>query len=180
MVSNAIMVSKGITLLSQTDMFNKYIREWIHQSHDQKRRAFTATGKGKYTVAVQNIYGVPPPPTEDHHEAIDNLNAIIKGMQTQSCELEVMAKSNEVLTRSNSAFMEQFAQTTLTMNSIQAQIRILSSAPTNQTRSNRTYYFQSFRSNYTHGSKTQSAKKAGHQEEAYYKKRLGGRKKGCE
>ena len=36
MVSNAIMVSKGITLLLQTDMFNKYIREWIHQTTDLK------------------------------------------------------------------------------------------------------------------------------------------------
>ena len=71
------MVSKGINLLSQTKMFNEDIIEWRHQtinqktwaqfkilfrqSHREQRKAVTTAGKGGYTVAVQNIYGVPPP-----------------------------------------------------------------------------------------------------------------------
>ena len=47
-------------------------------------RAVTTAGKGGYTMAVQNIYSVLPPPTEEHYEAIDNLNTVIHGMQTQS------------------------------------------------------------------------------------------------
>ena len=66
------------------------------------------------------------------------------------------------------------------MNAIQAQLNILSLATNNQTRSKRKYYCWSCGSNYTYESKTCSTKKEGHQEEAYYNKRLGGSKKGCE
>ena len=75
--------------------------------------------------------------------------------------------------------MLQLAQMNVTMNNIQAQLNILSSAPNNQPRSKRNHYFWSCSINYTHGSKTCSANKAGHQEEAYYKKRLVGIEKGC-
>ena len=85
----------------------------------------TTTGKGGYTAEVQNIYGVPPPPPEEHHETINDLHTIIHGMQTQSYELEGLAQSNTFLTSSNSAVMAQLAQMSVTMNSMQAQMKTL-------------------------------------------------------
>ena len=93
-----MMVPKGITLLEHTSTFNKDIREWRrqtpnlktcdtfktfpHQAHREKRREITTAGKGGYAATVKNIYGVPPPPPEDHLEEIENLNTIVQGMQT--------------------------------------------------------------------------------------------------
>ena len=101
-------------------------------------------------------------------------------MQMYSYELEGLAQANSVLTSSNSAVMAQLAQMNVTMNDMQAQLKILSLAPNNQTRSKRKYYCFSCRSNYTHGSKTWAANKAGRQEDAYYKTRLVGSEKGYE
>ena len=52
---------------------------------------------------------------------------------------------------------------------------------TNQpSKAKRKHYCWSCGSNYTRGGVTCSSKKAGHQEESYYKKRMGGSEKGCE
>ena len=85
----------------------------------------TTAGKGGYTAALHNIYGVLPPYTEEDHEAIDNLNNTPQGMHTKSCEMEGMENSNAVLTSSNSAVMSQLAQMIVTMKSMQAQLKIL-------------------------------------------------------
>ena len=79
---------------------------------------------------VQNIYGVTPLPPEEYHEAIDNLNDITQGLQTHSNNLEGLSQANTRLTISNSAVMAQLAQMTVTMNIMQAKIKILLSAPT--------------------------------------------------
>ena len=79
-------------------MLNNYIREcrrqtndqntwatyktFLHQAHREQSRAVTTAEKGGYATVVQNIYGVPPPHTEEHHEAVDNLNTTVQGMQT--------------------------------------------------------------------------------------------------
>ena len=71
MGSNAIMVSKVITLLSQISIFNKDIREWrqqttnlkiwyafntfFHRACCEKRRAVTNAGKGGYTAAEYDV-----------------------------------------------------------------------------------------------------------------------------
>ena len=60
-------------------------------------------------------------------------------MQMQSHNLEVLAQSNAVLTRSNTAVMSQLAQITVTMNAMQAQLKTLKAVPTNQTRLKRKY-----------------------------------------
>ena len=75
-----MMVSKVITLLSQIIILNEYIREWrhhstdqktwskfkifFHQAHREKIKVVKTAGKGGYTAAVKNIYGVPPTPPE--------------------------------------------------------------------------------------------------------------------
>ena len=69
-----------------------------------------------YTVVVQNMYVVPPPPLEEHYEAINDIYGIVQVMQTQSYELEWMEQANAVLTSSNSAVMAQLAQMTVTIN----------------------------------------------------------------
>ena len=96
---------------------------------------------------MQNIYGAPPPPPEDHHEAIEDIQTIVKGIQTQSYELEVLAQANAVLTSLNSEVMEQLAQMNVTINAMQAQLKTLSSAQTNQARPKRKHYCWSFRGN---------------------------------
>ena len=82
---------------------------------------------------MQNIYGAPPPPPEDHHEAIEDIQTIVKGIQTQSYELEVLAQANALLTISKSVVMAQLTQINVTLNAIHAQLKTLESAQTNQT-----------------------------------------------
>ena len=77
-------------------------------------------------MALQNIYSVPPPPPEEHHKAIDNLNTIVQGMQTQSYELEVLVQANAVLTSSKSEVMVQLAHMNVTINTVQAHLKTLS------------------------------------------------------
>ena len=129
---------------------------------------------------MQNVYGAPPPPLEEHHEAIEDIQKILQGMQTQIYDLEGLAQANAVLTISNSAVMAQLSQITVTMNAMQAQLKTLSYSQTNQARPKSKHYFWSCRSNYTHGSKTLSSNKAGHKDDAYYKKIMGGSEKVCE
>ena len=89
---------------------------------------------------VKNICGVPPPPQEENHEAIDNLNNIVQGIKMHRYNMEGLAQSNAVLTSSNTVVMAQLAQMTVMMNTIPAQLKTLESAPTNQTRPKRKYY----------------------------------------
>ena len=167
-------------------IFNDDIREWrrksadlktwekyklfSHQSLQEQKRAVTTAGKGGYTGTVENIYGSPPPPLEENHEVIEYIQTIVQEIKTQGYELEGLAHSNEVLTSSNFAAMSQLAHMTATMNAMQAQLKTLASAQNNQVRPKRKFYCWSCGSNFTHGSKIFSSKKAGHQEEAYYKK----------
>ena len=77
-ISDAMMMSKGITILAQTGVFNNEIREWrrkysdlntwakykcfFHRTHQEQKRAVTTAVRGGYTASVQNIYNKPPPP----------------------------------------------------------------------------------------------------------------------
>ena len=89
----------------------------------------------------------------------------MQGMGTQGYELEVLVQANAVLTSSNSAVMAQLAHITVTMNAIQAQLKTLASAQTNQARPKSKHYCWSCERNYTHGRKICPANKSGHQEE---------------
>ena len=141
-------------------------------------RAVTTAEKGGYTAALHNIYSGPPPPPEEHHEAINQINTIVQGINKQSYDLEVLEQANGVLTSSNSKVMAQLSHINLTMNTMQVQLKILSSEKTNPNKTKRTYYCWNCGINFTHESKTCSAKKAGHKEETCYKKRLGGSERG--
>ena len=57
----------------------------------------------------------------------------------KSYNVEVMAQANAVLTISKSVVMAQLAYMTVTMNAMQAQLKTLAYAKTNQTRSKRKY-----------------------------------------
>ena len=70
-ISNAMMMSKGITLLAQTGIFDDDIREWrqksaelktwakyklfFHREHREQKRAVTTPRKGGYTATVKKI-----------------------------------------------------------------------------------------------------------------------------
>ena len=56
----------------------------------------------------------------------------MQGILTQGYKLEELAQSNAVLTISNSVAMAQLAHMTLIMNAMQAQLKTLASAQTNQ------------------------------------------------
>ena len=129
---------------------------------------------------MRNIYGAPPHPPEQYHEAIQDIQTIVRGMQAHSYNLEGLSQANAVLTIQNSVVMSQLALMTVTMNAMQVQLKTLASAQTNQERPKRKHYCQSCGSNYTHGRKTYLSKKAVHQDDAYYKKRMRGSEKGCE
>ena len=101
----------------------------------------------------ENIYGAPPPPPEQLHEVIEDIQTILQVIQTQGYEMEGLAQENAVLTCSNSAVMVQWSQMTVTTNAIQAQLKILASAKTNQEVPERKHYCWSYGSNYTHGRK---------------------------
>ena len=148
--------------------------------NQQQRRSVNTTGKGVYTMMLHNIYGVPWPQPEERHRSIDSRNTIVQGMQNKSYEMRGMAQANSVLTSSNSVFMAQLAQTTATMNVIQAQLETLFATSTIPTITKRKYYYWSCRSNYNNGRKIWSSKKTGHKEEVYHKKRLRGSEKWCE
>ena len=60
-------------------------------------RAVITTEKGGYTAVVKNIYGITPPPPEEHHKAIDNLNTTVQVINTQSYEMEGLVQANAVL-----------------------------------------------------------------------------------
>ena len=85
-------------------------------------------------MEFKNIYGVPPLPLEKYHKAIDHINTVVQGRQMQSHNLEVLAQANSFLTRSNTVTLAQLAQMTVTVNDMQAQLKTLAAAPTNQTR----------------------------------------------
>ena len=108
------------------------------------------------------------------------MTTILQGMRTQGYDMEGLAQSNAVLTSSNSAVLSHLAHITVTIDAMQAQLKTLASAQTNQASPKMKHYWWSCGSNYTHGIKTWSSKKAGHQEEVYYNKSMGGSEKGCE
>ena len=158
MIADTMMVSKGITLLTQMAMFNEDTIEWRRQSTDQKTWAkfkiFFHQDRFEQRKVVQKIYGVTPTPTEYHHEAIDHINTIVQGIQTQRYDLEEMEQTNEALTSSKKLVMAKLAHITVTMNAMQVQPKTLAEVTMDQTRSNSNYYCWSCRSNYNQGSKT--------------------------
>ena len=76
-----MMVSKGVTLLAQTETFNNNIKEWrqkftdlktwakfnnfFQTAHIEQLRAVTTTGKVRYTAAEKYIYCIPPSPHQN-------------------------------------------------------------------------------------------------------------------
>ena len=91
-----MMVLKGVTLLEQLAMFNEDIREWrrqitdqktwahinifFHLSHrDQRKEGNNPRKRGIRHVSTK-YYGVPPTPSEEHHETIYHISTIWQGM----------------------------------------------------------------------------------------------------
>ena len=73
----------------------------------------------------------------------------MQGMQSQSYDLEGPTQANAVLASSNSTIMVQLSQMNVTMNYMQAQLKTLASAQTNQARSKRKHYCWSCGGNFT-------------------------------
>ena len=88
-----MIISKGMTFLAQTGIFNDDIREWrrksadlktwekynfFHRVHREQKRALTTALKGGSTATVQNIYSVPPLSLEEPNELIENTQTIFR------------------------------------------------------------------------------------------------------
>ena len=91
-------------------------------------------------MTVQNVYGAPHPPPEEHHKVVWYIHKIVQVVQTQSYKLEELAQYNSFLTRLTSTVMAQLAQMNVTMNTIQAQLNTLASAQTNQAKQKIKHY----------------------------------------
>ena len=192
-IADTMMVSKGITLLAQTANFNEYIWEWLrqsneikiwaslkswfHRAHREQISAVITTGKGIYNAAVNNKYIVPPPPPEDHYQAIEWFETIVHGKKNQSYRLELPTQANAVFTSSNSSVISQLAQSTVTINVIQAQLKTLSETSTDTTITERKFYCWGCGCNFTHGIKPWSAKKTGHKKRNSTRNDFGGVKR---
>ena len=85
----------------------------------------TTVGKRGYNVPVQNIYGVTPPPLEEHHDAIESFQATTQVMKNQRYDMEASEQANTDLTISNSAVTAQVVKLTASMGAIQDQLNTL-------------------------------------------------------
>ena len=118
-------------------------------------------------MAVYNIYGVPPPPLEDHHKSINYLNKIVQGMQNQIFEMEGLAQANSLLTSSKYSMMAELVQMTATMNTMHVQLNTFSATSTSLKIPKRKFYCWICVSNLTHGRKSFASNKSVHKDNVY-------------
>ena len=179
------MMSKGITLLAQKRTFNYDIREWgwkpadlktwtkyklfFHWAHWEQKIVATTVGKGGYTATVQNIYSAPPPFPEEHHEVIKDIQKLCRECEHKDTRWKYWHKKYspcQLELRGNGTVgTDEFDHES---HACATEKTRLSTKKTSETK--RKFYCWSCWRNFTHGSKTCSAKKSVHQEEAYYKK----------
>ena len=56
------------------------LQDIFQRAYQEQIISVTTTEKGGYDAALQTIYGVPLPHSEDNHEAINDLHIIVQGM----------------------------------------------------------------------------------------------------
>ena len=129
-ISENMMVTKGITLLANTAVFNDDIKQWrrtpdnektwekfksyFHRAHKERRKAITTAGQGGYNAKANSIYGVPT--TEEHEAQLDlqeraaeSLETISDGLSTHQDSISELTQANAVLTNNNTTMAAQMA-----------------------------------------------------------------------
>jgi len=139
-ISENMMVTKGITLLANTAVFNDDIKQWrrtpdnektwekfksyFHRAHKERRKAITTAGQGGYNAKANSIYGVPT--TEEHEAQLDlqeraaeSLETISDGLSTHQDSISELTQANAVLTNNNTTMAAQMAQMMQQMQTLQ-------------------------------------------------------------
>eukprot|EP00978_Attheya_sp_CCMP212_P030651 scaffold113517_cov39-Attheya_sp.AAC.1 len=114
-ISENVMVTKGITLLSNTAVFNEDIKEWrrkpeaektwslfnthFQRAHKEQRKATTTAGHGGYSATVNSIYGMPTneeqAAQQDLQErAAESLETISDGLSTHQDRISELTQAN--------------------------------------------------------------------------------------
>eukprot|EP00978_Attheya_sp_CCMP212_P014573 scaffold37188_cov29-Attheya_sp.AAC.7 len=139
-ISENVMVTKGITLLSNTAVFNEDIKEWwrkpeaektwsllkthFQRAHKERRKATTTAGQGGYSATVNSIYGMPTneeqAAQQDLQErAAKSLETISNGLSTHQDSISELTQANAVLSNSNTTLAAQMAQMMQQMQTLQ-------------------------------------------------------------
>ena len=141
------MVTKGITLLSNTAVFNEDIKQcwrrkpdtektwevfkthfqWAHK--ERCKQAITTAGQGGYNVRANSIYGIPTTKEQDaqlnlQERAAKSLETISDGLSTHQDSISKLTQANAVLSNSNTTLVAQMAQM---MQQMQTQQLLVSS-----------------------------------------------------
>eukprot|EP00978_Attheya_sp_CCMP212_P019848 scaffold56242_cov32-Attheya_sp.AAC.3 len=135
-----MMMTKGITLLLSTAVFNEDIKQWrrkpetektwevfkIHfqQAHKEWRKAITTDGQGGYNAAVSSIYGVPTTEERDATLDLQEIAAelpetISDGRSTHQDSISEPTQANAVLSNNSTTLVAQMAQMMQQMQTLQ-------------------------------------------------------------
>jgi hypothetical protein len=149
-LTDGMLISKGITLLSNTAVFNDDIKDWnrlnatektwanfkshFQRAHRERRKAVTTAGQGGYNASVHNVYGYNATVNnvygnaEDdavralQQAATDSLSTIAGGLADNQTGLAELAQANAVLTATNTTMAAQMAQLMSGMQLLQTQM----------------------------------------------------------
>ena len=121
-IADAMMVSKDITLLSETTIFNDDIQKRRWQPADLN----TWPELKGFSPFSPKLFGkLPPSPPEEHNAAIGSLHAITQVINYQRYEMNGLLQEKSVPISTNTAVMAQLVQLTADIGKIQAQIQKL-------------------------------------------------------
>ena len=129
------LISKGVTLLADTAIFNQNIQDWqrlpvaqkiwqhfqtsFQQAQKELRKTVTTAGQGGYNAAVNNVYGsVIHQAFPQEQDATDNLGQIIQAISDQQNQTNKFSQVNSMMQQNNSTLLT-------TMNAMMEQIQDL-------------------------------------------------------
>jgi hypothetical protein len=139
LITENMMISKGITLLTRTKVFPDDIKEWrrkpdadktweafklhFQRAHQERRATITTAGQaGYHDGAANTVYGSASP-TEAHEvmqqRAAESLDHISEGLSHHQDSISELSQANAVLTNSNTTMATQLAQMMQQMTAMQ-------------------------------------------------------------
>eukprot|EP00978_Attheya_sp_CCMP212_P021058 scaffold61089_cov59-Attheya_sp.AAC.5 len=148
-ISKNMMVTKGITLLSNTTASNEDIKQWRRKPDKDKtwevfktyfqraHKGWHKAGQGRYNATVNSIYGVPTTEKPDEHfemqqRAAELLETISDGLSTHQDSISELTQANAVLSNNNTTMAAQMAQMMQQMQTLQllvSQLHTPTAAP---------------------------------------------------
>lgn len=147
-LTDDMLISKGITLLRQTAVFNGDICRWkalpaaektwenfkrfFHRVHKENRKATVTAGEGGYSATVNNIFGTGNVTVNNiavhcdnntgqilSEETTNNINMIADGILHHSSSIQELQQANAVLTNTNSMIMQQLQMIAAQLHQLQ-------------------------------------------------------------